>query len=188
MNPYCAELNLNVYPLKDNFDPFALPQIIHQNLDLTTYLNPEISKLLNPLGVYIAYMEAFSFWQPYSQTYIHIDYVDYNNNSDVIKLNWIFGGADSSNQWFLAKPDAHGTSAVTPAKTGSIRYNLSEIEKLLFTYPAAKNPFIFQAGIPHKSCIGKEKRCCISMLPRWINTGRSLTFQETTDLLSNYLI
>jgi hypothetical protein len=187
MNPYCAELNLNVYPLKDNFDPFTLPKIIHQSLDLKTYLNPEISKLLNPLGVYISYMEAFSFWQPYSKTYIHMDYVDYKN-TDVIKLNWIFGGADSSNQWFQLKSQVQGTSAITPANTGSVRYNLDEIEKLLFNYPAGKNPFIFQAGIPHKSCIGKEKRCCISMLPRWIDTDCTLTFQEVSNVLLNYLI
>ena len=184
MNPYCADLNLDIYPLKDNFDPMTLPQVIHQRLDINTYLNPEISKLLNPLGIYISHLEAFSHWRPYDPTHIHVDL----GIKDISKLNWIFGGADSSNQWFLTKSQAQGTKAVTTANTDSVRYNLDEIEKILFTYPAAKNPFIFQAGIPHKSCIGKEKRCCISMLPRWIDSDRILTFQETVDTLSNYLI
>ena len=184
MKPYCAELNLDIHPLKNNFDPLTLPQVMHQQLHITTYLNPEISKLLNPLGIYISNLEAFSHWQPYDPTYIHVDL----GIKDISKLNWIFGGADSSNQWFLAKSQSQGTSAVTMANTDSVRYNLDEIEKLLFNYPAGKNPFIFQAGIPHKSCIGKEKRCCISMIPRWINSNRLLTFQDTVDTLSNYLI
>jgi hypothetical protein len=183
MTPYCAELTLDIYPLKNNFNPFDLPRIFHQSLDVETYANPEILKLLNAKGVYISFIEAFSYWRPYESAHIHID-----TNDDVSKLNWIFGGGDSSNQWFQIKSQAQGTKAVTQANTGSVRYSISEIEKLLFTYPAKKNPFIFQAGIPHKSCIGKEKRCCISMVLNWTDTNQRLTFQEAVDILSDYLI
>ena len=184
MNPYCAEFNLGIYPLKDNFDPFTLPRIVHQRLDVNTYLNPEISKLLNPLGIYISYIETFSHWQLYQPTNIHVDFAI----SDVSKLNWIFGGSDSSNQWFQLKSQAHGTKTITQANTGSITYNSDKVEKLLYNYPARKNSFIFQAGIPHKACIGKEKRCCISMIPKWIDNNKTLTFQEAINALSDYLI
>ena len=181
MIPYCAKLNINIHPLKNKFDPFTLPRELHQTLDLDNYLNSEISNFLSPLGVCVSFIEVFNTWLPYQGTHIHVDTMD-----PTTKLNWIFGGADSINEWFKISNQASGTSAVTEANTESVRYNLLEIEKILFTYPANSIPFLFNAGIAHRARIGMEKRCCISLVLRY--TNKRVMFNEAVDIFSNYLI
>lgn len=182
MVPYCAKLNINIHPLKNKFDPFTLPKKIHQSLNLD-YLNPEILIFLNLFDVYVSFIEVFSTWRSYEHTHIHVDTKD-----PTVKLNWVFGGSDSTNQWFKIISHASGTQAVTKANTESVRYNLQEVEKVLFTYPANSTPFLFNAGIPHRACIGMEKRCCISLVLRYTNTNKRVMFSEAVDIFSNYLI
>ena len=168
----------------DDFDPLLLPEIRHQLLDVKTFLNPQIEKLLDDLGVYIFMIEAFSEWIPYSKTHIHID----AGGTDISKINWIFGGSDSSNQWYQIKSEKSGTASNTTANTGSTRFDINDVEKILYTHPAGPNPFIFQAAIPHKAVLGKERRCCISILPKWKSNNKRLTYSECTNLLQSYLV
>ena len=181
MNPYCTEIDLDLHPLRDNLIPLMLPEIPHQLLDVNTYLNPEIANLLKPLGVYIGIVEAFSQWRYPWKSFIHID--DAGSN-DIGKINWVFGGADSSVKWYQIKSKATPNVATTMANTPTRRFDPQDVEQVLHTHYAGSRPFVFQSGIPHQGCAGLDKRCCISMIPRWSKTRQRLTYQECLALFN----
>ena len=184
MNIYCTEINFNLHPLRGNFNPLFLPQISHQLLDVKTFLNPQIGNLLKNLGVYIYIIEAFSQWKYPWTNYIHVD----SQGQDIGKINWVFGGKDSYNQWFQIKPGSEGTPSITQANTGSVRYTLDEVDQTLYTYHARNLPFVFQAGIPHCAIPSENPRCCISLVPKWIHNHQSLKYSECVDLFLSYLV
>lgn len=180
MNPYCTEINFSIHPLKDNIDPLLLPKVPHQLLDVDKFLNPEISNLLISHGVHIGLIEAFMQWQYPWKSFIHID----DKGTDISKLNWVFGGADSSVKWYQIKAHATHNPATTIANTGTMRFDPQDVEKILHTHPAGIKPFIFQAGIPHQACAGLEPRCCISMIPCWIKNNKRLSYAELVNILA----
>lgn len=184
MNPYCAELNLNIHPLKDNFDPLTLPKIYHRNFDVKTYINPILAELLKSKKIYISFIEIFTQCRPFIPPFIHID----ANTSDISKINWVFGGNDSYHCWYKIKDGIQGKPYSTDIATNPVGFDSTDIEKILHTHHKGLYPFIFQAGIPHSVTNGKEDRSCVSMIPRWMDTNKRLTFQEAVDALSDYLI
>lgn len=185
MNTYCAELNLDIHPFKDGLDPLTLPKIYHRKFDVKTFINPELDELLKSKKIYISFIEVFTQWRPFTLPFIHIDD---KGSDDISKLNWVFGGNDSYHRWYKIKDKIPGKPFSTDLSTSALAFAESQVEEILHTHHRNPHPFIFQAGVPHSVTNGKEDRSCVSMIPRWMDTNKRLTFQEAVDALSDYLI
>jgi hypothetical protein len=184
MNTYCTELNLDIYPFIDNFDPFTLPNIPHQKLSVEK-LNPQLIDIFKSLDIFISFIEVFIECAP-CLNLIHIDHT----GGDISKINWVFGGSDSYNQWYEIEPNLTNNNELrTNIDSKCILFSDNDVKKILHThYPTKNKPFIFQSGIPHRVSVGNEKRCCVSMIPRWIRTLRRLTYQDALNTFSSFIV
>ena len=99
MNKYYSKLNIDFYPLAENFNLFNQTQSQKvfdiQNNSLDKFLNLNLLDWLNYLRITIQHIECF-YRRPYNKGLIHSDV----NGGDFTKINYIFGGKNSYMQWY----------------------------------------------------------------------------------------
>jgi hypothetical protein len=158
MNNYCQSLNLSIFPLNEVTRIFdTIKKAGHCPLDLTKNINPKLIELLQSIGVYITYAEAF-YRGPNSRPLIHSD----QGPGDYVKINWIFGGQESTMQWFTVNSGVQKEITENTLNTSVCLYNQSEVT--LDYEESIHSPSIVQVGSPHNIINPIEDRICISVI------------------------
>jgi len=160
-----------------NIDGKSAAQII---LDINS-INPEIKTLLKSLGIYVSWVECF-FKRGSTIGKIHCD----NSGGDLVKLIWIYGGIDSTMNWYTIKDsDTTKTPNITEANTEYLEYSYNEVipvhtELLL-------KPALVQVGAPHCVINYKEDRYCLCFALS-DSSGNRLTMKQAQHLLRDRII
>lgn len=172
---YSLDLQINVSLLRKGFvlERFKEPKHLRPPTD--TIVSDDMFKFFDSLDLTIG-SEIF-FTPPMAHTTIHAD-----GHEDIIKLNWIIGGAGSIMQWW--KPRNENPIVYTEHNSPTIRYKISEVS-LLHTAVIAQ-PSMVQVGIPHNILNSAEHRWCISLIPVRKSNKTRLTWAEGLEIFGRY--
>jgi hypothetical protein len=178
---YCFDLNLPINPLKEGVDIMSYVP----NLNPTTWeeycvrfslndLNPELVSIIKSLNLRILLAEHFytpaGVFSP-----IHTDL----KGGDYTKLNYIFGGKNSTMQWYDIK-NVSKTKEIVPYAV----YDINDVD-LLHSQPIGF-PTVVQVGIPHNIQNYDEPRHCIGIVLQTKNNQR-LRMQDSIDIFNQYI-
>lgn len=182
MNQYCNSLNIKLPPLSPDFNIFETTR--HQISVDTKYVNPELTKLLSDLGIYVVYIDLF-YRKPFHVGSIHCD----ETGGDITKINWVYGGKGSSMNWYKIKHDTNLKNkkvSTTEASTSYIRFESTEVD---FCYRSSmlSGPYLIQAGLPHLVMNCVENRYALSFVIVDTNHQR-ISMSRAQELLKNNII
>jgi hypothetical protein len=178
-NIYCNKLNLNIPPLKKEYDVTTVTAL-HTSVDLNM-IHPAMREWLDNLGITVQWIEIF-YRKPGQHGEVHTD----SRAGDFTKINWIYGGKNSKMIWYkITDPKALDKKPnITPVETNYIAYTMSDVtpvyaEELIGTY-------LVQVGMPHIVLNPREDRYCLCFVLS-DKTGNRLTMSESYELLKDYI-
>lgn len=145
------------------------------SLDL---INPELKDFLKSKGIVVTWIETFTKYPGTTGT-IHTD-VRYG---DFTKINWVFGGTDSSMLWYTPKPGVLNTKLPLKTAVNSDYLSFLNDEVDLVYSEKLSGSYLVQVGAPHSVHNPKEKRYCVSMVINDIRTRKRLSMNEALALL-----
>ena len=191
---YYAELDLDIPLLNSNIKIGDIPKIVTAQLPLE-YLNPDILKLFDSLGLNIFVLRLF-FRAKGSFSYIHCDLTPVN--LDFTRINWVYGGK-AKMSWFNLKPNEE--SIPQDQTYDNVPYQcyshdqVEEVDQHIITKPT-----IVQTGCPHLVHDVEEDRYCFSLGYRykhkegkpttelgWTSIADRPTMEETLIIFKNYI-
>lgn len=178
-NMYCNKLYFSVAPLIPEVDitKFKDPQT---KLSVS-FINPEIKKLLNDVGIVVNYIELFC--RPAGNiSSIHCD----EQGGDFTKINWIYGGRGSDMAWYTVKETTaprHGSK--TGVNTDYIAYQRNEVD--IVHYEHLQGPYLVQVGAPHLVINPVETRFCLCFVITDKN-GNRITMENSQALLRKFMV
>jgi hypothetical protein len=155
MNTLCRCLKIPVPFLKENFNRKKYSSARHQFLDRNE-ISLEYLKWIESLGLILDHAEVF-FSIPHTYYTIH---QDQHTRIDFPKINFIYGGSNSSMNWYKVKSGKLGTVSQTKIDTPYVGYTLDEVE-LLYSKELT-SPSLVQAGVPHNVTVLGSPRWCVS--------------------------
>ena len=182
----CVQLTITDSPFIESFDPLSLPKTRHTTLSHTECMSTDVIDIFEQLDLSISFVEVF-YSKPFLNSNIHVD----GAGGDYTKVNWIFGGVDSSMNWYRAKQSHIITEKprfpriVTSIGTNTTSYHESEVE-YLFTEKITR-PSLVQVGIPHNITNGEQDRWCISVNYRDRITNKRPTMEESRLLFKKFI-
>jgi hypothetical protein len=174
---YCKSLNLTMSPLINESDIVKQTER-HVEVNINR-INPVLHATLKLLGVRVSYAECFRL-NPYQVNNIHTDTV----RGDYIKINWIYGGKDSTMSWYT--PNTESTKNLMLTATGTTYENYELDEVTLVHKQQLHNPSLVQVGVPHDVQNYSELRYALSFVIA--KEDKRLTMNEAIELFSNYII
>ena len=181
MNKFCIDLNLDIPVLIDPIDEDQIKnigsKIVHKKVSVDT-INPELIKLFTSKGLLLTFVESFHLSK---NSYLPI-HEDGYNYTDVLKMNWVFGGKDSTMNWY--EPTKEPVWKKTVIGVDYKSYDTDNVR--LIHSQVVGRPSLVQVGIPHNSTTVDE-RLCISIVPLHIDDGSFVTFQQGIDLFTDYI-
>jgi hypothetical protein len=183
MNQYCAYLNLPFPLFKEGVDPFKLPKAKHFKLDKNEVLSDDLQNWFTVLKLEIFLVEVF-YSPPNTIGTIHIDSV----GGDYTKLNWQFGGKDSTMNWYSENTKKARKKTFTPIGSNSISFNATDVTKI--HSQSIQNPSLIQVGVPHNIENFLEDRWVVSVVFKYPITQHIIrpTWNKSVLLFKNYLI
>jgi hypothetical protein len=176
MNNYCYDLTLPYVLLKEDYDPFSAP-FGHTKLDIK-YITDEFFQHIDSLGLRLLYVEVFVKGPNYGPG-IHVD----AGKFDMAKLNWVYGGKDSTMCWYKPKIGITHlpTFNVTPIKSQSLIYKVDSVE--LVHEQSIGFPSLIQSGVPHGVYTKDDNRYCYSAV-MLTKDDKRLSFKEMLELFT----
>jgi hypothetical protein len=179
---YCYNLNLDIKPLKFDLELRDV-RCSHEHYTLND-INPVLVDFLDQRNIRVGWVEIFHK-DPSMSAYqqIHID----EYRGDFVKLNWVYGGADSYMCWYKEKDTVEKTIQSTEVNTPYLSYKLNEVTML--HKENLQGPCIIQAGIPHNVIMGREYRHALSMvlLDKSSTVRRRLPYAESVIALADII-
>ena len=180
MNTYCVETTLNIPLLKNNtLLKINFPNY-HNKLNPALFVNEDFTAFLLTKDLHILHFELF-YARPYLIGGIHTDIAP----CDFAKLNYVYGGKDSTMNWFKQKVE--GTKAISISDVGTeYQFYAPDEVDLVYSHKLKDKPSIVQVGSPHNIENFSEPRHCFSCVIGY-KFGQSferLTMQQAIDLLS----
>ena len=165
MNTYCSKVNIPIKPLI-NFDVYDSSRRrnlnrYYSNLEYVplSFLNPELANYLSERNLQVSEIDIF-YCKPGQSHPIHVDQPHVKNfiEGDYVRLNWIYGGADSEMHWYETK---ESVKKVDRNLVGHMIYNEKDMNKIYSENISGTQ--IVQVGVPHTVKAGLERRhaiCC----------------------------
>jgi hypothetical protein len=195
MNRFSADLKFDIPLLKPEVDISQFYGILHYAVDIEQCVNKEFIEFFESIhpDLGIGFVESF-YLPPFDKSAIHIDQLDATQTilSDFTKINWVYHGEDALMNWYMPLNSNSGfqkIGAITSATGESNRYrfyNESEVEKV--HSQRVNFPSLVQTGIPHDVRTSTHHRLCFSMSFGFKSQYRRLNWQESTDILKDYLL
>jgi hypothetical protein len=182
MNNFCVDLNLNIFPIRNSIESIVHDGnkiSLHKKITID-YISPELIDLFNRFELMIDLCENF-YTPAFQKSKIHSDSEHYLD--DFIKINFIFGGRDSTMNWYNIKNNIVGKKLKTGISTDYILYDENDVERI-FT-AQVKFPSLIQAGIPHNIENLSEPRYCLSIIPSM--KGKKISMQQGIEIFKEYL-
>lgn len=176
------------YPLKFDFDLLndptildRLPKITHFKIPpnkIPELISEKMLNLFKSLDLDISLLEIF-YRSPGAGSGIHID----SYGGDYTKLNWIFGGKNSTMKWWTPRDSNSGKIKDTIIDTKFLLYSQDDVD-LLYEYPLVSANLV-QVGIPHSVVNPFEERFCFSFVYR--SNNQRLTMDQSVNLFYPYI-
>jgi len=151
-----ANLLLDIYPLKYKLEVEPIRYFRHTKIS-NEEINPEFIDLLKSNDIHIFYAEFF-YSPPYYIQPIHVD----APGGDIVKINFVLGGANSTMSWYKEKPNIIVPIKKTSVGTSYTEYTIDQVE-LIETHTIGF-PSLVQVGIPHRIVNAHESRICASFV------------------------
>jgi hypothetical protein len=180
MNNYCADLNFNFKPFDDDFDIGQLKIKAHSRIEAED-MNQQFIDLLDKLGLKINMVECF-YRKAWGKSGIHRDI---RGTDSATKINWVYGGARSSMNWYRAVNNVEKTS-VTGLGVTYTYYEKQDVE--LLHSQRIGFPSLLEIAVPHDITMADEERICVSVVLQYKHNNDYPTFVESLDLFHDYLI
>jgi hypothetical protein len=153
---YCNKLNLDLSPVSSTFDLYSIKKE-HTVLDKSE-INPEIQSFLSERNISISWAEIF-YRKPFDIVNIHTD----DLGGDIVKINWIYGGENSTMFWFAPKdPSIVKIPFKTAINSNYLYYKRDEVN--LVHKEQLRGAYLVQVGVPHAVINSKAERYCISLV------------------------
>lgn len=183
--PQCVQLTITDSPFIESFDPLGLPKTRHTIISHLECISTDVMDIFEQLDLEISFVEVF-YSKPYLNSNIHVD----GAGGDYTKVNWIFGGINSSMNWYMKKSQTDTVKPrfpriVTPIGTNTVTYNSNEVDPI--HSERIIRPSLVQVGIPHNIINGEQDRWCISVNYRDKITGKRPTMEESRSLFKKFI-
>jgi hypothetical protein len=186
MDNLCLDLNITLSLFKPEIDwrQFKTKQV---SLDIPQVINPDLLKLFKDNFIYVYHMSAFYLPPNHTGGGIHIDQSDWKkaDPGDYTKINWIFGGKDSTMNWYSINSGADGVLNVTGADTLYRAYAPNEVTHI--HSQSVGHPSLVQTGVPHDITNLYEDRLCISASFTRSTWATQPTWKDSLKLLNSFL-
>ena len=182
MNNYCNNLDFRFNAFDESFDYRNLSKDIHSILPENS-LNKKFLEFINSLGMYVSFAEVF-YRAPSDGIYgIHTD----NYSGDYVKINYIFGGKDSTMRWYKVKPDAPEKQVTESLiSTPNVAYDVHEVD---LVYESQLGfPSLIQVGIPHNVYNPIEERWAVSLAFRDLVTKKRISMEDACNRFRDFII
>lgn len=180
MNRYCVPLNIITNPFKEGINPFDFPKIRHSKLDYKDVFNEQIKEWFDSFNLEICLLEVF-YSHPFFVGSIHRD----NDQGNLPKINWVFGGKHSVMQWYKLKDGCAETRVNTAIDTVAIHYDKTFCD--LVHSQNISQPSIVRVGEPHGVRNLTEDRYCISTVFRDKDTLKVPGMEDTVAMFKDYI-
>lgn len=190
MNRYCINLKLPVnLDFPDDYqenekgivDRFTTSTGRHTPYNLSD-MNKDFLDFVESLGLFVHFGEYF-YTAPYSRLHPHTDTIEITN---VVKLNWMRGGAGSSMEWYKLKPGEvlkRRTTKINSQFSATTRDKVECIHSALVGTPSLVN-----VGQLHGVINSSEPRHVVcAVLGRRKFTDR-LEWDKAIKIFENYVV
>ncbi len=183
MRKFSAEVNL---PFEANVLDSVVRACDYTKLGHFTYdeskFDSRVTEFLAERGMRISHYEVF-YTPPHAILAIHADGAKLSN---IIKLNWVFGGKGSRMMWWKAKSE----DALKVLQTGIGTPYLYADQKscVMVESVAITGPTLVNVGQLHSVInSGSERRWCLSIVLARIGADKNLEWDEALDLFDGAL-
>lgn len=184
---YCRFLNFSFSPLRPDINVLEYLYDLHkekQNICRINFrdINVEFLSLLNRKKLYLTHAE--SFYKPPSSrnSYPHLD----SFPGDIVKINWIYHGQDSTMNWLSLLPGKSLIKSVTSINTTF--YHANEYDTVIEESCFLHSPSLVQVGVLHNISNHKEDRYCLSFCISDKLTRKFVGFDKAKEVLEEYII
>lgn len=160
--------------------PCDLGKLGHFHVPATGF-DERVSVLLLQHGIIPSHFEVF-YTPPHRVLPIHIDG---NELSNIVKLNWVFGGAKSRMMWWRIKSNHELSKGSTPLGTTYLKATPTDC--IMLESASIGQPTLVNVGQLHSVLNHAEPRWCLSLVLADAETKINLTFEQAKQRLSDYL-
>jgi hypothetical protein len=179
MHDFCIDLNLEIPLLVDHrlvTTTGLMKQHKRVSIDI---INPDLIKLFYSKGLLLTFVESF-YTPKITRSPIH---EDGEENNDVLKLNWVYGGEGSTMNWYEPIENPVWKKTVLG---GDYKFYDPDKVRLIHSQAVGK-PSLLQVGIPHNVTTGDANRFCVSIVPFDISSKKYITFNQGIELFKEYI-
>lgn len=183
MYEFCFDLNLPIYPIKNDASVDSLPgDNIWNFLSVEEYINPKLIEFFDDRGLSLN-IAALHVRGPEKLGSIHVDGA--RADSDKTKINWSFNDQHLMN-WYRVKKDLVEPKLFTQKDRAYLQYDPSEVE--LIHSQKVGFPSLIQVGIPHSISDLASTRKCISILLRDKKTQNHVAMQTAKEIFKDIIV
>lgn len=177
---YCCNLN---FPVQFNPQQYNIPDPSnnhHVRID-KKLIDTRFREFLQSLGLLI-YAAEYFYTAPNRTLAAHCDTLEI---TDVVKLNWMYGGEGSTMDWYEIKEGAELPQYETIIKT---RFSIPRPEDITLVHRATiGKPSLVNVGVPHGVTNGPNPRHVHSII--LCNTDNErVRWDDAVTVLKNFII
>ena len=153
-------------------------------LDIKPHMvNQEVHDFFDSIGIVLLRGRYFHAL-PGQKYNLHTDN-KYEPTRELIKLNWIFGGAGSEMIWYDLKPGKGPTTYKNKLGEDIVGYNIEDCNEICRS-PLSSLALVNVANI-HTVHNETQFRDCYSMVLAWKHNGARLDWNESVEKMSPYI-
>lgn len=183
---YCINLATPVSPNQSIITRIS-PTITNRQVNRHFVISPadrdqEVVKWLDSLELSVKHTELF-FTAANGGRPIHTDGPIPDN--DLVKINWIYGGANSTMRWYRQREGTAPHIKETVIGTKVVAHDPSTVDLVYEAH--VKRCALIQVGIPHSVYNPDEERWCISYLIGYKSTGMKIPWDIAVSRLSSFI-
>jgi hypothetical protein len=182
MNTLHVDLHFPKSILREPYNVESFPLKRRHLLEPATHLNFDVLSLLTKAEFKINQAELF-YSQPNFFSGIHSDYCT-SDETDISKINWVIGGAESTMNWYEPNKFSDTTSIAVDGNI-YVGYQIDEVSLIHST--KLHSPSLIQAHVPHNVITLDEPRWAVSLTLFDTKTKKYAKFAEVVKRLANYI-
>jgi len=141
-----------------------------------------VLELLGQHGLFISHYEVF-FTPAHHFLAIHVDGPTVSN---IVKLNWVFGGEGSKMMWWKLKSGCEMVKGTTPLNTPYLY--IAQKDAVMIGMKSIGQPTLVNVGQPHSVLNATARpRWCLSAVLTSKETGLNIQMDEALEALGMYV-
>lgn len=145
-------------------------------------IDQQVIQILSDCGIRVTHQEVF-FTPPHSVLAVHVDGKALSN---LVKLNWCWGGKGSKMMWWEPKPGIQMTTNQTVVGTPYLFIKQKDCR--MIEMATIMQPTLVNVGTPHSVInTGSEERWVLSLVLGAVERPENLEWDEAIERLKKYL-